>query len=75
MTPPKIKASIPRFALTVPEAAASLGIGESSFRRHVRPHIRLVREESLVLVPCSELARWVEECAEHTIDEEKGGFE
>jgi excisionase family DNA binding protein len=53
-------APVPRLALTREEAAAALGISRSSFRRHVQPHLRLVRRGSLRVVPVSELQRWLE---------------
>jgi hypothetical protein len=40
-------APVPRFALTRSEAAASLGMSLDSFKRHVQPHLKIVR-----LGPC-----------------------
>ena len=67
MTPSKIKTPIPRITLTLAEAAAALGMGYSSFERHVRPHVRVIREGKLVLVPVPELERWAAENADWTI--------
>jgi hypothetical protein len=67
VTASKLKAPIPRFALTLPEAAAALGMSPSSFERYVRPQVRLIRRGAMVLVPCSELERWGDENAEHAL--------
>jgi excisionase family DNA binding protein len=63
----KLDAPVPRFALTPAEAAASLGCGIDFFNEYVRPHLRLIRKGRKVLVPCSELQRWVDENAEHAL--------
>ncbi|MBA3266946.1 MAG: hypothetical protein H0T70_01625 [Acidimicrobiia bacterium] len=68
MTASKIRAPIPRVALELAEAAAALGMSPSSFDRYVRPHVRLIRKGSLVLVPLAELERWAAENAEHVMD-------
>lgn len=49
-----------RLALTVSEAAQSLGIGRTSFYEHVLPELRVVKVGSRVLVPVSELQRYLE---------------
>jgi hypothetical protein len=45
------QAPSPRIALTRAEAATALGISIDSFERHVQPEIRLVRRNSIRLVP------------------------
>lgn len=60
-------APVQRVALTRAEAAAALGTSLDSFERHVQPELRLVRRGSIVLVPVSELERWVTEAAERTL--------
>jgi hypothetical protein len=60
----KVEAPVPRFALTRPEAAASIGMSLDSFERYVQPHVMLVRRGKLRLVPVRELERWVNENAE-----------
>lgn len=60
----KLPASIPRIALTVPEAAASVGVGPDYFETYIAPHLRLIRRGRKRLVPVSELERWVSENAE-----------
>ena len=59
----KLEAPIPRVALTVPEAAASLGVSASHFKRHVQPSLRLIRSGSCRMVPVAELERWTQENA------------
>jgi excisionase family DNA binding protein len=68
----KLSAPIPRIALTVPEAAASLGVGVDFFREHVQPELRIIRKGSKRLVPVLELQRWADENAERTLDERLG---
>lgn len=60
----KLAAPIPRFALTVPEAAASVGVGLDFFNENIRPELALIRRGSKRLVPVTELQRWVAENAE-----------
>ncbi len=60
----KLPVSIPRIALTVPEAAASVGVGPDYFETYIAPHLRLIRRGRKRLVPVSELERWVAENAE-----------
>lgn len=63
----KLEAPIPRFALTVPEAAASLGVGVDYFNENVRPELALIRKGSKRLVPVAELRRWADENAERAL--------
>lgn len=60
---PQPIAPVPRVALTREEAAAALGMSLAHFRRHVQPHLRLVRSGSVRLVPVAELERWADENA------------
>lgn len=66
----KLTAPIPRFALTPREAAAAIGVGDDFFTEHVRRELRLVRRGRKVLVPVSELERWIEDNAESVLSEE-----
>jgi hypothetical protein len=50
----------PRLGLTVEEAAAAVGMSESSFKRHVQPELRIVRRGSLRIIPIPEIERWLE---------------
>lgn len=56
--------TIPRVALTRPEAAASCGVSVDHFDRHIRPHLRAVRCGTLKLWPVRELENWAETAAE-----------
>lgn len=58
---------VPRLSLTPEEAAEALGMSRASFDRHVKPHVKLVRAGSMVLVPVKELDRWVDSTAEPTL--------
>jgi flavin-dependent dehydrogenase len=60
----KLEAPIPRYALTPPEAAASIGVGPDFFDTEVRPHLSVVRRGRKVLIPVDELERWLAEAAE-----------
>jgi excisionase family DNA binding protein len=50
------------------EAASSLGVSIDFFEAHVQGELRLVRRGRLVLVPVSELERWVERNAALTVE-------
>jgi excisionase family DNA binding protein len=60
---PQPLAPVPRVSLTIEEAASSLGVSPSHFKRHVQPSLRLVRSGSCRLVPVAELERWARESA------------
>jgi hypothetical protein len=61
-------APIPRLALSREEAAAALGMSVDSFERHVQPTVAMCRLGRMRLVPVSELARWLEQNAQRTLD-------
>jgi excisionase family DNA binding protein len=63
----KLAAPIPRVALTVPEAAASLGVGVDFFNENIRPELRIIRRGSKRLIPVAELERWAAENAERVL--------
>jgi hypothetical protein len=63
----KIAASVPRIALTIPEAAAALGCGPDFFDQYVTPEIKLIRRGSKRLVPVAELERWCDQNAERVL--------
>jgi hypothetical protein len=48
-------------------AAAALGMGITLFAEQVQPELKVVRVGSKVLIPTSELQRWVEQHAERTL--------
>jgi hypothetical protein len=65
----KLPVSIPRIALTPPEAAAAIGVGPDFFDVNVAPELRLVRRGRKRLVPVSELERWMVENASRALGE------
>lgn len=65
----KLAASIPRIALTPPEAAAAIGVGPDFFDQNVAPELRLVRRGRKRLVPVTELERWLAENASRALGE------
>lgn len=69
----KLAASIPRIALTPPEAAAAIGVGPDFFEANVAPELRLIRRGRKRLVPVAELERWVAESAARPIAEQVRG--
>ena len=62
-------ATIPRLALTVAEAAASLGVSDDFFREHVAPELRIVRAGRKRLIAVKELERWLASSAARILDE------
>lgn len=59
---------IERQALSPVEAAESLGVSRDFFDKHVLLELRVIRKGRKVLVPVSELTRWVNTSAAYTID-------
>lgn len=59
-TPARPIQPVPRFTLTRKEAAASLGMSLNHFERHVQPELKVALSGQLVLIPVSELERWVQ---------------
>lgn len=65
----KLATSIPRIALTPPEAAAAIGVGPDFFEANVAPELRLIRRGRKRLVPVVELERWTTENADRALGE------
>lgn len=59
--------SVPRIALRVDEAAASIGVSRESFDLYVADDLRWIRRGRLKLVPVTELQRWVDRNAALTL--------
>lgn len=59
---------VKRLALTVPEAAESLGVSVSFFRLTVMPELGAVRRGRRILVPVAELDRWLRENGARLVD-------
>ena len=57
-----------RLALSPEEAAKALGISRDTLDRYVRPELRLVRLGRLVLIPITELERWLDRSAARTLE-------
>lgn len=70
---PKAAAGVaaPRFALTIEEAAESIGIGRTAFREHVLPELRVVRVGAKPVIPCAELERYLEREARRMLADER----
>ena len=62
--------SVPHLSLTRQEAAQALGMGLSSFKTYVQPHVKIVRRGSLRLIPVAELERWLDENGEAVLDDD-----
>jgi hypothetical protein len=54
--------------LTETRAAKKLGVSAGFFKRYVLPELRVVRRGARVLVPESELMRWIDRNAARTVD-------
>jgi excisionase family DNA binding protein len=67
----KLAVSIPRIALTPPEAAAAIGVGPDFFEQKIAPELRLIRRGRKRLVPVAELERWIEANAERALGERR----
>lgn len=61
-------AAVPRYTLTRREAAASLGMSINHFERRVQPDLKVVLCGQLVLIPLTELERWVQRNARHLVE-------
>jgi hypothetical protein len=68
MSAPKRRPPVPAIALPVSESAAALGMGETAFREHVLPYVRVIRINSMRLIPVSELEKWADTNAHRTLD-------
>lgn len=60
---------VARLALSIEEAAASLGVSRDTFDRAIRDDVRLVRVGSRLLVPVAELERWLDRNAARILDD------
>jgi excisionase family DNA binding protein len=67
-TPKRPIEPVPRFTLTRREAAAALGVSLNHFERRVQPELKVVPSGQLVLIPVSELERWVQRHARLLVD-------
>jgi len=58
---------VTRLAYTVTEAAEQLCVSLDFFNAYVRPELRLVRRGRKVLVPHTELLKWIDKNAALTL--------
>ena len=63
--------SPPRLALTMAEAADSIGVSADFFREHVLPDLRVVRVGRKKLVSISELERWLQRSSALTLRDDR----
>ena len=52
--------SVPRLALTVAEAAESIGVSRRWFEEHALPTLACVRHGRRILIPTAALTAWLE---------------
>ena len=62
------ESSIPRLALSKAEAAEAIGASVDYLEQHVMPELRVVRRGRKVLIPVSELQRWLDASAALTLE-------
>jgi hypothetical protein len=67
-TPQRPIQVVPRYTLTRREAAASLGISLNHFERRVQPELKIVISGQLILIPMTELERWVQRNARRVVE-------
>ena len=65
-------ATVPRLAVDVSEACASLGVSWDYFAEHVAPELRIVRRGRRKLIALAELARWLDANAERVLPDASG---
>jgi hypothetical protein len=67
-SPTRPLAAVPRYTVTRKEAAASLGMSVNHFERRVQPDLKVVLCGQLVLIPLTELERWVQRNARYLVE-------
>ena len=67
-TPKRLRAPVPRTALSIEEACESLGISWDTWQAHVAHEVKIVRIGRRQLVPVAELERWLAANAERVLD-------
>lgn len=53
----------PRLALSPEEAARVLGVSRDYFDEHILPELRIIRRGRRILIPLTELERWLDRSA------------
>jgi hypothetical protein len=59
----------PCMALTIPEAAEAMGVSADTFRRHVRPHVKVTDIGRKRMIMASELQRFGDEHGHCVLDD------
>ena len=58
------KRALPRLCVKPEEAAEMLGVSRDYLDEHIKPELRIIRRGSrTILIPISELVRWLEQSA------------
>lgn len=57
-----------RVALPIMETCRALGVSWQTWRRHIEPHIKVVRVGGKKLIAVAELERWLDEHGERLDD-------
>lgn len=65
-------AMVPRLAVDVNEACASLGVSWDYFTAHVAPELRIVRRGRRKLIALTELERWLDANSERVLPDANG---
>ena len=53
----------PRLALSPVESASALGVSRDYFDEHILPELRIIRRGRRILIPLTELERWLDRSA------------
>jgi hypothetical protein len=64
----KLAAPVQRLAYNREEAAASLGVGLTTFKTKIAPELRVVRDGKVRLYAVKELERWLERRGERVLE-------
>ena len=57
------KRALPRLSVSPDEAAEMLGVSRDYFDEHILPDLRIIRRGRRILVPLTELERWLDQTA------------
>ena len=57
------KRTLPRLSVSPDEAAEMLGVSRDYFDEHILPDLRIIRRGRRILVPLTQLERWLDQTA------------